>query len=226
VNRWRSFVFAIVFYGGSVPFVLGVPLAALGGQRAMIRYAHAWAGFGLLCARALLGITYRIEGERPVVPVLYAAKHQSMYETLLLAIELGGPAVVLKRELRRIPLWGWATERYGAIVADRDASAAALRRMMKDARAAAAGGRSVLIFPEGTRVALGEAPPLQSGFAGLYRAIGLPVVPIALDSGRVWPRRGPKRPGVVTVRLGEAVPPGLARAEVEGRVHAAINALG
>lgn len=225
VNRLRSVLFALVFYGLSVPFVLAVPLAALGGQHAMIRYAQAWSRLGLRCARVLLGIRYRVEGPRPAGPVLYAAKHQSMYETLALTVELDGPAVVLKRELRRIPLWGWATAVYGAIVADRDASAAALRSMMREAKAAAAAGRSVLIYPEGTRVAPGEQPPLQSGFAGLYRAVGLPVVPVAVDSGRVWPRRGSKRPGLVTFRLGEAVPAGLPRAEVEARVYAVINVL-
>lgn len=225
MSRLRAALFALVFYGLSVPIVLAVPLAALGGQRGMIRYAHAWARFGLWCARVIAGTRYRVEGARPSGAVLYAAKHQSMYETLLLAVALGGPAIVLKRELRRIPLWGWATAVYGCIVADREASATALRAMMKEARAAAAAGRSVLIFPEGTRVRPGEQPPLRSGFAGLYRASGLPVVPIALDSGLVWDRYVPRRPGVVTVRLGEPVPPGLPRAEAETRVHAAINAL-
>jgi 1-acyl-sn-glycerol-3-phosphate acyltransferase len=84
----------------------------------------------------------------------------------------------------------------------------------------------VLIFPEGTRVAPGEQPPLQPGFAGLYKQLGLPVVPVALDSGRLWPRNSfVKRPGIVTVRFGEPIPPGLPRAEIEAKVHAAINAL-
>ena len=71
----------------------------------------------------------------------------------------------------------------------------------------------------------GERPPLRSGFAGLYKALDLPVVPIALDSGRLLPKKGAKRPGVVTIRIGEAIPPGLPRREAEARVHAAINAL-
>lgn len=223
--RLRNWAFALVFYGGSVAIVLLVPLVALFGERAMIPYAHGWARFGTWSARRLLGITYRVEGERPATPVLYAVKHQSMYETMIFGPLLGGPAVVLKRELRRIPFWGYATHVYGAIVADRDLSATALRTMMREAKERATRGRSVLIYPEGTRVTPGEQPPLQSGFAGLYRAIGLPVVPIALDAGRVWPRRGLKRPGVVTVRLGEVIPAKLPREEVEARVHAAINVL-
>ena len=116
--------------------------------------------------------------------------------------------------------------RYGAIPVDRAGGAAALRRMMRAAEAAIAEGRPIVIFPEGTRVPPGERPPLQPGFAGLYRALRLPVVPVALDSGRLWPRRRfVKRPGIVTMRFGEPIPPGLPRAEIEAAVHAAINAL-
>ena len=111
------------------------------------------------------------------------------------------------------------------IVVDRSANAKALRQMMREAKIALSEGRSVLIFPEGTRVAPGEAPPLRSGFAGLYRALGLPVVPVALDSGRFWPRRGPKRPGIATFRFGAPIAPGLERTEVEAQVHRGINAL-
>jgi 1-acyl-sn-glycerol-3-phosphate acyltransferase len=83
----------------------------------------------------------------------------------------------------------------------------------------------VIIFPEGTRVAPGETPPLRAGFAGLYRALGLPVVPVAVDSGRLWGRGVVKRSGTVTFKVGETIPPGLQRDEAERRVHAAINAL-
>jgi 1-acyl-sn-glycerol-3-phosphate acyltransferase len=132
----------------------------------------------------------------------------------------------MKRQLADIPLWGWVARRYGAIAVDRDGGAAALRRMMKEAEAIAAQGRPVLIFPEGTRVLPGEQPALQPGFAGLYRRLGVPVVPVALDSGLVWPRRSfIKRPGVITVRFGAPLPPGLPRTELERQVHAQINAL-
>jgi 1-acyl-sn-glycerol-3-phosphate acyltransferase len=222
----RSLAFAILFYGGSVFAVLGILPVALVGGRAVRRYARGWMLFHRWCARRLLGIRTRVEGAVPQGAVLVAAKHQSMYETLELAAMLGDPAVVVKRELARIPLWGWAARRYGVIAIDREGGAAALKRMMRAAEAAAAEGRAILIFPEGTRVAPGETPPLQSGFAGLYRMVGLPVVPIALDSGLLWPRRSfVKRPGTVTFRFGATLPAGLPRKEAEAQVHAAINAL-
>lgn len=222
----RSLLYALVFYPGSVLYVLaGILLMPLG-RGAVRRVADAWAGFNRFCARFILGIRSRVEGVVPEGPALVAVKHQSMFETLEIALILDTPATVMKSELGRIPLWGRLTRVYGIIPVDRDGGGAALRKLLRAADEAKAEGRPIVIFPEGTRVAPGEAPPLEPGFAGLYRALGLPVVPVALDSGRVWPRRSfVKRPGVVTMRFGDPIPPGLPRKEAEARVHAAINAL-
>lgn len=221
----RNLLFTLFFGIGSFVIVGLAPVSALFGQRAMIRHATAWTRFHHHMVRWILGIRVAVEGERPASPVLYAAKHQAMWETLELQMRLDGAAMVLKRELANIPVWGWAALRYGAIPVDREASAGALRQMIKAARHAKADGRSVLIFPEGTRVAPGETPPLKPGFAGLYGALDLPCVPIATDSGRCWPRKGLKRPGVITLRYGEAVPAGLPRREAETLIHRGINAL-
>lgn len=221
----RTLLFRLLFYGGSVPIVGTVPLSGAFGRAAMIRHARFWSRYQRWAARVTLGVRVRSEGPRPTAPVLYAVKHQAFFEAIDMADELGGPAIILKRELTRIPLWGWATKVYGAIAVDRDASAAMLRRMLKEGGALVAEGRSILLFPEGTRVPPGERPPLKSGFAGLYKTLKLPVVPIAVDSGRLWPKRGSKHAGVITYRFGEPIPPGLPREEAEARVHAAINAL-
>lgn len=225
MNRLRTLIFTIMFYGLSVPIVLTVPVSALFGRAAVMRHAHVWARMHRLLYRTVMGIRVVVEGQVPDGAIFYAAKHQAMFETLELQLVLGGPAMVIKRELSRLPFWGWAAMRYGGIVADREASASALRSMMRAAKALKAEGRSILIYPEGTRVSPGEQPPLQSGFAGLYRALGMPVVPVALDTGVVWPKQGAKRPGVVTIRLGDVIPAGLPRAEIEACVHNAINVL-
>jgi len=222
----RSLLFALVFYGGTVPAVLLSFPISLFGTRAIRRWAHLWARYHRWSARHILGISTRVEGAPPVGAALVAVKHQSMYETLEIVLMLDQPAMVMKRELTRIPLWGWVVRRYGVIAVDRGAGASALRAMMRAGAAALAEGRAIIIFPEGTRVPPGEAPPLQPGFAGLYRALGLPVAPVAVDSGRLWPRhRLVKQPGVVTMRFGAPIPPGLDREAVESAVHAAINAL-
>lgn len=225
MDRVRTLLFATAFYGLSVPIVLLAPVTALFGQRAFRRWVLCWTQYHAWCARNLAGIRTRIEGTPLPGPALYAAKHQSFFETFELVRMLDAPTIVMRREFARIPVWGWAARRYGVIIIDRSGAASALRQMMREAKAAGAEGRSVILFPEGTRSAMGAAPPLQSGLAGLYRAIGLPVVPVALDSARVWPKDGPMRSGVVTFRFGAPIPPGLKRKEVEARVHREINAL-
>ncbi|WP_341208052.1 lysophospholipid acyltransferase family protein [uncultured Sphingomonas sp.] len=225
MNWLRTIVFRAIFYLASVPIVATTPVAALFGQRVVIAHADRWSRLHRVLMRLILGIRAKVEGEVPVGQFLYVAKHEAMYETLELQLILGSPAMVLKRELMRIPLWGWSAVKYGALVVDREASSKALRTLMREGAAVRATGRSVIVYAEGTRVPHGESPPLRSGFAGLYKALALPVVPIALDSGRLLPKKGAKKPGVVTIRIGEAIPPGLPRAEAEARVHAAINAL-
>ena len=189
------------------------------------RVVHAWSQFHHRLVRNVLGIRIEWDGAIPDGPYLIAVKHQSMMEAVDTLHFADTPVVVMKRELTTIPLFGWVTRRYGVIGVDRDAGAAALRVMMKEAKAAIAGGRPVIIFPEGTRVPYGAAPALQAGFAGLYRALGLPVVPVAHDVGRLWHKGFVKKRGTVHFKVGETIPPGLKRDEVEARVHAAINAL-
>lgn len=225
IARIRTIAFFAGFFGGSLFYVLATPIVALFGERAARRWVTSWVRFHAGCARWLLGISSRVASAVPAGQALVAAKHQSLFETFEMIRILGAPAVVMRREFGRIPLWGWAAKRYGVIMIDRAGSAAALRGMMREAAAAKAAGRSVVIFPEGTRVRPGETPPLRPGFAGLYRALGLPVVPVAIDSGRLWPKHGAKHAGTVTFAFGAPIPPGLPRAEVEAKAHAAINAL-
>jgi 1-acyl-sn-glycerol-3-phosphate acyltransferase len=137
----------------------------------------------------------------------------------------GLPIVVYKKELSRIPLFGEVTRAYGVIAVEREAGAKALRHLVAEGRKAVADQRSVIIYPEGTRVAVGTTPPLQSGFAGLYRALGMPVLPVAIDSGRLWTRGFVKKPGTINIIIGDPIPPGLKREEIERRVHTAINAI-
>lgn len=221
----RTWAFRLFFYSISVVMVLLVPIVALFGGRALRAHSNLWAWLMQWSVGAIMGARLRVEGTIPSGQLLFAGKHESYYEALELTRMLDSPATVMKRELAKIPIWGWAAQRYGTIVVDRAANASALRALMRDAKTALASGRSVLIFPEGTRVLPGEAPPLRSGFAGLYRALDLPVVPVAVKSGHVWPRKGLMHKGDIVFRFGEPIPPGLPRREIEARVHAAINAL-
>jgi 1-acyl-sn-glycerol-3-phosphate acyltransferase len=221
----RSLLFAVAFYSATVLWVLAGIVASLFGRRPTLAVVLSWVEVHHWLAGHVLGIRTRVEGAIPPGPHLIAVKHQAMFETLEMVRLSKPPVIVMKRELADIPLFGFMTRRYGVIPVDRTAGAKALREMAAAGKDAVEADRPVLIFPEGTRVRLGETPPLRSGFAGLYRALGLPVVPVAMDSGRLWGRGLVKRSGTVTFRIGEIIPAGLKRGEIEARVHAAINAL-
>ena len=221
----RSVLFTIVFYAGSAVLVPAALVAGLVSRGGLFLGPKLWAGWFVWCSRWITGVRLNVEGSVPPGPQLFAIKHESAYETFLTLWLFTRPAVVMKAQLRAIPVWGAASSRHGSIWVDREGSTKTLRAMMKAASAAVADGRPVIIFPEGTRVGVGATPPLASGFAGLYKILKLPVIPVALDSGSGWPKAFVKHPGTITLRFGAAIPPGLGRGDVEARVHAAINVL-
>jgi 1-acyl-sn-glycerol-3-phosphate acyltransferase len=221
----RSVLFAAIFYPATVLWVLAGMVASLFGPGPTLKVVLSWVELHHWLTGNVLGIRPRVEGVLPQGAYLFAVKHQSMYETLEMVRLTRLPAIVMKKELADIPLFGFLTRQYGVIPVERSAGARALRAMVAAGKQAIAAGRPVIIFPEGTRVRPGESPPLRPGFAGLYRALGLPVVPVAIDSGRLWGRGFIHRSGTVTFKVGGTIPPGLKRDEAEARVYAAINAL-
>jgi 1-acyl-sn-glycerol-3-phosphate acyltransferase len=212
----RSLCFNVGWYAGSVVLALaGSPILLLP-RRAVLAWARLWIVFIEGWLRLTCRLTHRVTGleNLPKGPVIIASKHQSSWETLVFTRTFPGAAIVLKRELLFIPIVGWAMARAGNIAVARGDGAQALRGLVKQAKAAIAEGRSILIFPEGTRVAVGDSRPYQVGTAALYRQLGVPVVPVALNSGLFWGRRKfVKRPGRVTVEVLPAIAPGLRREE-------------
>jgi 1-acyl-sn-glycerol-3-phosphate acyltransferase len=222
----RSLLFGLIFYLGSTIYVLGAFIGTYVSTPLLRKSVRGWSLYHHFCARWLLGIRTHVDGTLTDGSVLYAIKHESMFETIDMPRMFALPAVVTKRELFDIPGWGTAAKAYGMIPVDREAGAKGLRAMITLAREIQAADRPIIIFPEGTRVPHGQSPPLQSGFAGLYKLLGLPVVPIAVNSGALTKKGKPWwHSGVMTYKVGESIPPGLPREEVEARVHAAINVL-
>lgn len=222
----RSVLFTIIFYLGSIPVVIAAGLGALFGQEAVIAGSRRWAQYHYWCVRWILGIRVVVEGQFPTGACIIAMKHESMLEAIEILRLIERPATVFKAELIAIPVWGWVARRHGVIPISREAGSAALRMMLKAAREATAADRPIVIFPEGTRVAPGERPELRPGIAGLYKTLGLPVYPVALNTGRLWPKgKFLRYAGVVTVRVGDPIPAGLPREDIEDRIHAAINVL-
>jgi 1-acyl-sn-glycerol-3-phosphate acyltransferase len=199
----------------AVMAVVGLPILALPG-RVSVAYSRLWARLVLGWLALTCGLRHRVRGHAnlPAGPVIIAAKHQSTWETLSLDMLVDHPAFIIKRELLWIPIFGWYLSRAGSIAVDRRGRALALRRLLVQARATVEGGRPIVIFPEGTRAKLGASLPYQPGIAAVYSQLGLPVVPVALNSGLFWGRRTfIKWPGVITVEFLPAIPPGLKRAE-------------
>ncbi|MEX0343105.1 MAG: lysophospholipid acyltransferase family protein [Erythrobacter sp.] len=220
----RNLAFYFAFYLGSL-LITSASLASLpfsvDAFRARVRNWSQWQRW---CLVNLLGCEIVLEGAPLDQPVLYAIKHESFFEAIDAPALFDTPSVFAKQELFSIPLWGRAAAAFGLVPVERNAGARALMTMIRSAKALVADGRPLVIFPEGTRVPHGENRKLQAGFAGLYKMLALPVVPVAVDSGPVY-HKLLKKPGRITYRFGEAIPPGLPRAEVEERVREAINAL-
>lgn len=207
---WLIFVMLGLLY---LPLLL-IPGRA--GERIMMTAGTIWSRLMLGLTAVVVGLDYEVRGRSniPTTPAIFAIKHQSAWDTLAVASLLPAPVVVLKRELFWIPLYGWYARRAGMIAIDRSAGASALRRMLRAGRAALAKGRSIVIFPQGTRTSPaslgGAAKPYQPGVAALYGDLAVPVVPVALNSGIFWSRRAfCKYPGRIVVEFLPPIPPGL-----------------
>jgi 1-acyl-sn-glycerol-3-phosphate acyltransferase len=197
-------------------------------RRATVWLARLWARWTFWGLKHIAGIGFEIRGTPPRGPVLVASKHMSMWDTLALYLALYEPAIVLKRELLRIPFYGWFLAKAAAIPIDRGAGARALRNMSEAARRVLAQGRPILIFPEGTRKKPGAAPDYKPGVAGLYGLLDVDCVPVALNSGLYW-TGFLKRPGTIVLQFLEPIPPGLKRdvfmTQLQQRIESATNAL-
>lgn len=178
--------------------------------------------------RLLLGLRYTVAGYENVPEsgaFIIAAKHQSAWETMKLHLIFADPAVILKRELMRIPIWGWYARKAGMIPIDRGSPTVALRSMVRNAAQAVADKRPLVIFPQGTRTAPGARKPYRAGVSALYERYDLPVLPVALNSGLFWPRNSfLKRSGTIRVDILPLIPPGLPRAEMMARLESDLEA--
>jgi 1-acyl-sn-glycerol-3-phosphate acyltransferase len=175
---------------------------------ARYRIISGWSRLVVRLARALCGIRWSVEGREhlPAAPSVILAKHQSAWETLAFQEIFPPQVLVLKRELLWIPFFGWGLALMSPIAIDRARGRAALRDIARRGRERLAQGFWVVIFPEGTRVRVGERRAYQQGGAWLAAQCGVPVVPVAHNAGRLWPRNAfLKRPGTVTVRIGPPI---------------------
>jgi len=212
---FRSLLFNIWFFGVTLVMgLLGVPVRWFARHHALW-VAQSWAGLVLAGASAFCGIRVVVIG-REHLPTqgaaLIASQHQSAFDTLIWLRLVPRAAYVFKAELARVPLFGSLLVPAGQIPVDRGASFSAVRSLLRGADRAKADGRQIVIFPEGTRVAPGVEAELRPGIAALAARTGLPVIPVATDSGLLWGRRSfRKTPGAIHIVVGTPIPAGLSQ---------------
>jgi len=225
VTALRSVIFVVLLNLWTIGVgILYLPLL-LAPSAVVVVAAKFWLRGAMVLLKLICGLSYQVRGEVPRGAALVASKHQSTLETFALRLLLDDPAFILKRELLRIPFFGWYLGKSGVVAIDRSAGMKALKEMVKGAEAATRQGRQVLIFPEGHRQEVGAEPSYHTGVAMLYAGLNVPCVPVALNSGLFWGRGSlAKRHGVATLEFLPAIPPGLDRKAFMAQLQDSIEA--
>jgi 1-acyl-sn-glycerol-3-phosphate acyltransferase len=195
--------------------------------RACVEVSRTWNRITLWLLRVVVGLRVRFEGEVPQGAAVFASQHQSSLETFAFWLALDNPVFILKKELFRIPIFGWFLARTGPIAIDRSAGKAAAAQVAEQGRARLAAGRRTVIFPEGTRKPYGAPPAYKSGGLWALYQLGYPVVPVALNTGKYWPKKGRIRAGEAVIRFLPPLETGLSKgammAQLHGRIKAAVD---
>ena len=224
----RSLVFNVVFYINLIVILIAGSVFFVTPRKWSIRALQTWGRISLWWMKIIVGTKVEVRGLEhiPQGGCLLIGKHQSLWETFALLTLVDDPAIVLKRELTYVPLFGWFAIKFAMIAVDRGAGAKAMRNLMKSAQKCIDQGRQILIFPEGTRKAPGDVPDYKPGAAALYLNLKVPAVPFGLNSGLYWPRRKFMRyRGTIIVEFGPAIEAGLKRREYSPRAQEAIEGI-
>jgi 1-acyl-sn-glycerol-3-phosphate acyltransferase len=191
--------------------------------------ARCWARMVVGSARVMCGITVKVTGldTLPATgPMVLASQHQSAFDTAIWLAVGRDVSYVVKAELGRVPLFGALLRPAHQVLVNRSAGATALRHMVADAADRVRAGRTIVIFPQGTRTQSGVQVPIQPGIAALAARLRLPIFPVATDSGRLWGRRAfRKEPGCIHITIGAPLPPDLPRAVLVQRLQQSWDAL-
>lgn len=224
----RSSIFRAVFYvWGALCCFLWAPLLYIPGvpRRWHAAFQTFWCRSVGYWLRLIMGLRMEVRGKENIseTPVIYAMKHQSMLDTFIMHSILDDPTFIMKEELLSIPLYGRLCDKVGNIPIDREMGMKSMKKMLVRSRKETDDGRSVIIFPEGSRALPGEKHPYLSGIFGIYKYLKVPVVPIAVNTGVYWPKKGQMKKGVFVIEFLPPIAPGLKKAEFMDQVETAIE---
>ena len=192
--------------------------------------AKVWAAVGLWVLKKLCKIDYEFIGleKLPKEACIVACKHQSMWETIVMHLAFHRPVYAFKKELLKIPFYGWYLRVMSGITIDRKGGASALKDLIKQSKKYLSENQSIILFPQGTRVPVGassEKYPYQAGVAALYLSCGVKVVPAALNSGVFWAKGSlSKKPGKIILEFLDPIDPGLSKQEFMKKLEDAVEA--
>lgn len=202
----RSIIFLILWFLWTLIFgVVSSPILLLPKKSPIISlFGRIWAKFTLTLLRVICGIRERVIGKEniPKQPYIIASKHQSAWETIFFLLLFKDPVFVIKKELTKIPIYGWYLSKIGMIIIDRKGGSNALKQIKAGAQEAINSGRSVIIFPEGTRTSPGSRVQYKSGVSFLKDNFNIPIVPVAINAGLYWINKSIiRKSGVITVKV-------------------------
>ena len=189
--------------------------------------ALVWSKVSIWMLKKLCGVDYKVLGldKLPKEPCIIACKHQSMWETIIMHLVLNRPVYAFKKELLKVPFYGWFLHIMSGITVDRKGGASALKSLIKQSKDYLNKGQTIILFPQGTRVPVGATPdkyPYQAGIAALYLSCNVKVVPAALNSGLFWPKHKMKKnAGTITLEFLDPIEPGLSKQEFMARLESA-----
>jgi len=210
----KSFIFNISFYSGTTIFAFFSIILLLFPRKYILYSLKLWSNYLSILLFIIFRINYRIEGQFPKSQVIYAIQHQSVWETIILADQLPGiQAIIMKKELINIPIIGWLFRHSGAVPLDRGKKIQSMRSLLKESEKAINRGDNLIIYPQGTRIKPGEKGKFLPGVYAIYNHLNLPVVPIALNSGKFWFDKEINGPGCINVLILKTINPGLSRVE-------------
>ena len=224
----KSLVFNIFLFSGLILiFILAIPTLLLPAKYTLF-FGRVSAKYIVIILKIILNtnvVFHGLENLKKVNNFFVASAHQSMFETFALQIPLDSPIFILKKELLKIPLFGWYLKKIGSIEIVRETTTKEnLSFFDKIKKKIEEQNRPLLIFPQGTRVKFGEQPPFKKGIGRIYDSLGLPCIPVALNSGKVWPKNSfMKFSGDIHISFLEPILPGKEKndflKEVEDKIY-------